>query len=117
MGIFVSPFKLLNIRNFIKESEAYFVVLARNNKDVSEAVKFATAHNLVLSVFGTGHEFQDRNAGLAPNGLLIRTICLNTADFDLSPDNVFKHPDGVNNINHDLTKLMNICRLRGLAPE
>ena len=26
-----------------------------------------------LSVFGTGHEFNDRNSGLEPNSLLIRT--------------------------------------------
>ena len=36
--------------------------------------RFATSHNLGISVFGTGHEFNDRNAGLEPNSLLIRYV-------------------------------------------
>ena len=89
------PQQLLNVRQHIKDNLAYFVVLARNEKDVSEAVKFAKAHNLALSVFGTGHEFQDRNGGVSANGLLIRTLCLRKVDIDLSPENRFKHSDGV----------------------
>ena len=89
------PQQLLNVRQHIKDNLAYFVVLARNEKDVSEAVKFAKAHNLAFSVFGTGHEFQDRNGGVSANGLLIRTLCLRKVDIDLSPENHFKHSDGV----------------------
>ena len=89
------PQQLLNVRQHIKDNLAYFVVLARNKKDVSEAVKFAKAHNLALSVFGTGHEFQDRNGGIMANGLLIRTLCLRQVEIDLSPENRFKNPDGV----------------------
>ncbi len=95
VGIFVYPWRLLNFRNYIKESEAYFVVLARTQDDVSKAVQFAATHKLALNVYGTGHEFQDRNAGIVPNGLLVRTLCLRTAAFDLSPDNRFGHEDGV----------------------
>ena len=95
MPVFMTPFQLLNLRQFLKDNRAYFVVLARNDQDVSKAVQFATKHKLALSVYGTGHEFQDRNAGIEPNGLLIRTVCLRRVEMDLEPTNRFNHPDGV----------------------
>ena len=95
MPYFITPHELLNLRNYIKDNKAYFVILARNNMDVAKAVQFSAQHNLAFSVFGTGHEFQDRNSGQGLNGLLIRTICLRTVDIDLDPINHFKHPDGV----------------------
>ena len=95
-------------------NEAYFVVLARNIQDVSKAVRFAADHNLALSVYGTGHEFQDRNAGLAPNGLLIRTICLRTVNIDLSPDNVFGNPDGVIRLGSGMTWGTSKYRFKGV---
>jgi hypothetical protein len=85
----------MNLRNFLVESKAYFVILARTKDDVAQSVMFASKHNLALSVYSTGHEFQDRNAGLAPDGLLIRTICLRTVEINLEPENQFGHPDGV----------------------
>ena len=93
--IFTTPYHLLNLRQFINDNKAFFVILARTKEDVSSAVQFASKHNLALSVFSTGHEFQDRNGALAPNGLLIRTTCLRTVEIDLDPNNRFGHPDGV----------------------
>ena len=95
MPVFLTPFQLLNLRQYLVDTRAYFVVLARDDQDVSKAVQFATEHKLALSVYGTGHEFQDRNAAMAPNGLLIRTICLRRVEMDLDPNNRFGHPDGV----------------------
>ena len=47
-----------------------------------------------LSVFGTGHEFNDRNSGLEPNSLLIRTTCLYSAEVELAAHNRHGHEDG-----------------------
>ncbi len=94
MGPFLTAWEMMNLRNYIRANAAYFVVTARNADDVSKAVMFATAHNLAISVFGTGHEFQDRNSGLAPDGLLIRTVCLRSVQVDLE-DNQLGHADGV----------------------
>ena len=93
----MSPYDLINLRQYLEDKtrQAFFIVLARSVEDVQMAVKFAVKHDLALSVFGTGHEFQDRNAGKAPNGLLIRTICLRAVNIDLNPSNRFGHPDGV----------------------
>jgi FAD/FMN-containing dehydrogenase len=91
----ITPYELANLRNIIaKDTLAYFVVLARNETDVVKAVQFATSHNIGISVFSTGHEFNDRNAGSGNNSLLIRTTCLRTVQFDLQEENRFDHPDG-----------------------
>ena len=103
MSTFLTPYELLNLRNFLIDNKAYFVILARSIEDVSEAVRFAASHDLALSVYSTGHEFQDRNSGVAPNGLLIRTICLRTVNLDLEPDNRFDHPDGVVRLGSGMT--------------
>ena len=47
-----------------------------------------------LSVFGTGHEFNDRNSELEPNILLIRTTCLYSAEVELAAHNRRGHEDG-----------------------
>ena len=101
--MFLTPYQLLNTRTHFDENSAFFVVLARNDKDVSKAVQFAANHNLALSIYGTGHEFQDRNAGLAPNGLLIRTICLRDVSVDKNQMNVFNHPDGTIRLGSGMT--------------
>ena len=103
MSTFLTPYELLNLRNFLIDNKAYFVILARSIEDVSEAVRFAASHDLALSVYSTGHEFQDRNSGVAPNGLLIRTVCLRTVNLDLEPDNRFDHPDGVVRLGSGMT--------------
>jgi len=91
----ITPYKLANLRNKVADDiSAYFVVIARNESDVVKAVQFATSHNLGMSVFSTGHEFNDRNAGAGNNSLLIRTTCLRTVEFDLQEKNRFDHPDG-----------------------
>jgi len=54
---------------------AAFIVTAETPQDIQEAVMFAKKHNLGVAVMGTGHDMQDRNAGPAPNSLLIRTTC------------------------------------------
>ena len=95
MEIFTTPYYLLNLRQFFHDRKAYFVILARTQEDISNAVQFASKHNLALSVFSTGHEFQDRNGAMAPNGLLIRTTCLRTVEINLDSDNRFGHSDGV----------------------
>ena len=58
MSTFLSPYELLNLRNFYIDNKAYFVILARSIEDVSEAVRFASLHQLALSIYSTGHEFQ-----------------------------------------------------------
>ena len=61
MEIFTTPYYLLNLRQFFKDRKAFFVILARTKEDVSSAVQFASKHNLALSVFSTGHEFQGKD--------------------------------------------------------
>ena len=90
----ITPYELANLRNRVGDDKAYFVVIARNESDVVKAVQFATAHNIGISVFSTGHEFNDRNAGPGPNSLLIRTTCLRVVQFDLDQENRFGYPDG-----------------------
>ena len=91
---YVTPYQLANLRNHVADGVmAYFVVIARNESDVVEAVKFATSHNLGISVISTGHDFNDRNAGPGPNSLLVRTTCLRTVEFDLDPQNRWGHTD------------------------
>ena len=86
---------MANLRSRVADDLfGYFVVIARNESDVVKTVQFATSHNLGLSVFSTGHEFNDRNAGSGANSLLIRTTCLRTVEFDLEDKNRFDHPDG-----------------------
>ena len=100
----VTPFQLLNLRNKVADGiMAYFVVLARNESDVVKAVQFAASHNLGISVFSTGHEFNDRNAGAGNNSLLIRTTCLQTVQFDLQEENRFSNPDGFARLGAGLT--------------
>ena len=99
----VRPYRLLNFRNHINDWQGYFVVLARSEYDVVESVRFASAHNIAISIFSTGHEFKDRNSGPGTNSLLIRTTCLRTAEFDLDEDNRFNHPDGIARLGTGLT--------------
>ena len=100
---FVKPYDLLNFRNHVTDRKSYFVVLARTQNDVIESVKFASTHNIGVSVFSTGHEFNDRNAGPGENALLIRTTCLQSVQFDLNEKNRFNHPDGVVRLGTGLT--------------
>ena len=83
---FIKAYDLLNFRNHNTDRKGFFVVLARTQNDVIESVKFATSHNIGVSVFSTGHEFNDRGSGPCPNTLLIRTTCLTAAEFDLTED-------------------------------
>lgn len=102
-GLFVTPWKMLNFRNYYQERTAFFVILARTPQDVSKAVLFATTHNLSIAVMSTGHEFLDRNAGPAANGLLIKTTCLRGFEIDLNPDNIYGHTDGVVRLGSGMT--------------
>lgn len=99
----MTPYELLNLRNHLSDTLAHFVVLARNKMDVSKAVRFAAKHELALTVFGTGHDYQDRNAICSPFGLLIRTICLRQVEVDLNPNNTFGHEDGVIRLGSGMT--------------
>ena len=69
----MTPYQFLNNRNYKNEWMAAFIVTAETPQDIMEAVNFATAHNLGISVMSTGHDLQDRNAGPGPNTLLVRT--------------------------------------------
>ena len=100
---FVRPYDMLNYRNHVTDRQAQFIVLARTRSDVIETVKFAAHHNLGISIFSTGHEFNDRNSGPADKTLLIRTTCLRSVDFDLDENNRFNHSDGVVRLGTGLT--------------
>ena len=52
------------------------MILARSVEDVSEAVQFATKHNLAISVMSTGHEFQVRAGANFINPTLPKTFYL-----------------------------------------
>ena len=57
----ITIYELANLRNKIKENKAFFVVIAKDQSDVVKAVTFVTTHNIGISVFSTGHEFNDRS--------------------------------------------------------
>ena len=61
-----------------------------------------------------GHEFQDRNAGMAGNGLVIRTTCLRGVQVDLSPDNRFGHEDGAITLGSGMTWGTSIFNMTGV---
>jgi hypothetical protein len=65
----LTPYILLNLKNHVAGGLAYFVVLARNESDISKAVLFATAHDIAVSVMSTGHEFQVRGRTLMTSSL------------------------------------------------
>ena len=44
MPVILPPYDLLNLRNFLIENKAFFVVLARSIEDVSAAVQFASMY-------------------------------------------------------------------------
>ena len=96
-------YEVANLRNKVKENKAFFVVIAKDQSDVVKAVTFATSHNIGISVFSTGHEFNDRNAGLEPNSLLIRTTCLRTTELELAESNKFGHGPGYARLGSGLT--------------
>ena len=79
-----------------------------------ETVKFAANHNLGISIFSTGHEFNDRNSGPADKTLLIRTTCLRSVDFDLDENNRFNHLDGVVRLGTGLTWGTSIFNYKGM---
>ena len=71
----MTPYQILNNRNYRKEWMAAFIVNAESPEDIKHSIEFAKTHNLGISVINTGHEMVDRNAGPGPNTLLIRTTC------------------------------------------
>ena len=97
-------YELATLRNKVMDTnQVFFVVIAKDQSDVVKAVKFATEHNIGISVFSTGHEFNDRNGGVEPNSLLIRTTCLRTTELELAESNKFGHPDGWARLGSGLT--------------
>ena len=82
----MTPYQFLTNRNYKLEWKPLFIVVASSNEDVSEALKFASEHNIGVAVKGTGHDFNDRNAGPADNSMLIVTTCFrfvfNTSHYD-----------------------------------
>ena len=100
----ITVYELANLRNKVMDgNKAFFVVIAKDQSEVVKAVQFATEHNIGISVFSTGHEFNDRNSGLEPNSLLIRTTCLRTTELEFSESNKFGHPDGWARLGSGLT--------------
>ena len=110
---FVRPYKLLNYRNHANDWKGYFVIFARTENDIVESVRFASKHNIGISIFSTGHEFNDRNAGPGPNTLLIRTTCLRTVELDLNENNRFGHPDGIVRLGTGMTWGTSIFNFKG----
>merc|ERR1719193_1700724 len=90
----ITPYQRPDLRQRLTENLAFFVVLPRNPADVQASVQFARAHNIGISVFSTGHEFNDRGGGPGNNTLLLRTSCLASVDFDLD-ENRFGEEAGV----------------------
>jgi hypothetical protein len=58
---------------------------------------------------------QDRNSGLSQNSLLIRTTCLRTVSFDLSPENKFEHPDGIVTLGAGMTWGTSKLNMKGMS--
>ena len=69
---------------------------------------------MALSIYSTGHEFQDRNGAVAPNGLLIRTTCLRTVNVDLEPNNRFGHSDGIVRLGSGMTWGTSKYKMKGV---
>ena len=65
----MTPYQILNNRNYRKEWMAAFIVNAESPEDIKLSIEFAKTHNLGISVINTGHEMVDRNAGPGPNSL------------------------------------------------
>ena len=76
----MTPYQILNNRNFKQEWMAAFIVNAEFSSDIKASIAFAKKHNLGISVINTGHDLLDRNAGPGPNTLLIRTTCFREWD-------------------------------------
>lgn len=51
------------MRNLVRTSYPYAVVMAKSREDVKDTVAFASKYNLHLTVYGTGHDFNGRSTG------------------------------------------------------
>eukprot|EP00899_Mesostigma_viride_P009663 jgi/Mesvir1/18699/Mv17185-RA.1 len=78
-----SDYCFVTIRNGPAEGwQPAFVVFPTAWQHVQETMLFAVAHNLKVCVAGTGHDFLNRHSCDA--GILIRTVFLKGAEFDLT---------------------------------
>ena len=69
MPSLMTPYSMMSLRQHFTDRSAFFVVMARTDKDVSKAVKFAKKHKLALSVFGTGN-----SVAIGPSRLIGKRI-------------------------------------------
>lgn len=51
------------MRNLVRTSYPFAVVMAKSREDVKDTVAFASKYNLHLTVYGTGHDFNGRSTG------------------------------------------------------
>ena len=72
MPSLMTPYSMMSLRQHFTDRSAFFVVMARTDKDVSKAVQFAKKHKLALSVFGTGN-----SVAIGPSPLIWRRISKN----------------------------------------
>ena len=85
----MTPYQFLTNRNYKLEWKPMFIVVAMSDEDVSEALKFASEHNIGVAVKATGHDFNDRNAGPTDNSMLIVTTCFRFVLITSLYDNCF----------------------------
>eukprot|EP00899_Mesostigma_viride_P003840 jgi/Mesvir1/13457/Mv16516-RA.1 len=77
------PYCVVTARNAPHEGwQPAFTAFPLTWQHIQELVLFATAHDLKVCVAGTGHDFLNRHS--CDDGLLIRTIFLKGAEFDLT---------------------------------
>jgi hypothetical protein len=51
------------MRNLIRTSYPFAVVMAKSREDVKDTIAFARQYNLHLTVIGTGHDYNGRSTG------------------------------------------------------
>eukprot|EP00899_Mesostigma_viride_P028583 jgi/Mesvir1/890/Mv17454-RA.1 len=80
---FTVPYCMVTVRNGPAQGwQPAFVAFPTTWLHVQELMLFAVAHDLKVCVAGTGHDFLNRHS--CNEGILIRTIFLKGAEFDLT---------------------------------
>jgi len=90
-----TSFEYVSFRNHLVNWNPAIVVVARHKNDVVQAVKFALNYNLGISIMGTGHSMDDRNAGPVNHSILIQTTCLRNYSVNIHDTNPYNWADGI----------------------
>lgn len=72
------------MRNLVRTSYPFAVVMAKSREDVKDTVAFASKYNLHLTVYGTGHDFNGRSTG---------NNTFQVTHFNLNEFNLFSNSD------------------------